>query len=84
MTQKDGCLEVIEPLRQQRVELNEPACVEVTQCHVMGAHVAQIGLIMWHQLRLQVQQAGIELRLCRLRQEWGPEQDETLCAWKVL
>jgi hypothetical protein len=51
MTQKDGSLEIVEPLRQQRMELDEAAGIEMAQCDVMRTHVAQIGLSSRHQWR---------------------------------
>ena len=74
MAQKDGGLEVIQPLRQQRVELNEAACIEVAQCNVMGPHVTQVGLIGWHPLRQCVRQSRFEIWLKRHSHGWGSEQ----------
>lgn len=58
VTQEYRCLETVQPLRQQRVELDEPACVEMTKRHVMSAYVSHIH---WS-TRSRVRSLSIRLR----------------------
>ena len=58
VTQEYRRFETVQPLRQQRVELDEPACVEMTKRHVMSADVSHIH---WS-TRSRVRSLSIRLR----------------------